>query len=147
MWDDLVESLKQLSSAGRFRELHAFRKDGVYLIDSDGNRLINFGSNDYLGLASVVASKVAKAPQVGATASGLVCGWTQSHQSLAVQLARFEDAESAVLFPSGFAACSGTIATLGRSGDLILSDQLNHVKRSTSWKHSLNKSSTRGSQR
>ncbi|MCL4162387.1 UNVERIFIED_CONTAM: hypothetical protein GTU68_026021, partial [Idotea baltica] len=41
--------------------------------------------------------------------------------------ADFESTEAAVVFPSGFAACSGTTATLAEEGDLILSDRLNHA--------------------
>jgi 8-amino-7-oxononanoate synthase len=56
-----------------------------------------------------------------------VCGWTQLHQRLAEIIADFESTESAVLFPTGLAACSGTIATLAEEGDLILSDATNHA--------------------
>lgn len=89
----------------------------------DGKRLANFGGNDYLGLAS----RPAPIDASGSGASALVCGWTESHQRLADALAQFESTEAAVLFPSGFAACSGTVATLAQAGDLILSDQLNHA--------------------
>ena len=63
----------------------------------------------------------------GSGASPLVCGWTDSHQDLPRSIAAFESTEAAVLFPSGYAACSGTIATLAEAGDLILSDRLNHA--------------------
>jgi len=60
-------------------------------------------------------------------ASSLVCGWTDRHETLAKSLAEFEQTEAVVLFPSGFAACSGVLATLPQAGDLILSDALNHA--------------------
>jgi 8-amino-7-oxononanoate synthase len=86
--------------------------------------LINFGGNDYLGLA---AERKASALATGSSASALVCGWTQLHEQLATRIASFESTEAAVLFPTGFAACSGTVATLAEASDLILSDHLNHA--------------------
>ena len=65
--------------------------------------------------------------RTGSTASALVCGWTDLHEQLANRIATLESTEAAVLFPSGYAACSGTIATLAEAGDLILSDELNHA--------------------
>lgn len=127
MWDDLAASLTDLGAAGRLRELRAYRQEGVCLIDALGNRLVNFGSNDYLGLAEVLGNHVCQLASSGSTASALVCGWTDRHQALADTIARFEQTESAVIFPSGYAACSGVVAALGRSGDLILSDRLNHA--------------------
>ncbi|MCH5377483.1 MAG: 8-amino-7-oxononanoate synthase, partial [Planctomycetes bacterium] len=106
------------------------RIDGPWIELADGRRLANFGANDYLGLASEHASSAAAAgsgASPGSGASALVCGWTEAHQRLANTLASFESTEAAVLFPSGFAACSGTVATLAQRGDLILSDQLNHA--------------------
>lgn len=127
MWDDFDDRLNELRRAGRYRELRGRKSTGVYLIDGDGKRLINFGSNDYLGLSSFVATQLSIPAQIGSTASGLVCGWTDRHQLLADKIAAFEQTETAVLFPSGFAACSGTVATLCRDRDLILSDELNHA--------------------
>lgn len=130
MWEDFRETLAGLRMRGRYRELRARHIDGVHLVDSDGERLINFGANDYLGLSEFIAAKQSLLPAIGAigaTASGLVCGWTDLHQTLADKIAGFEQTESAIVFPSGFAACSGTIAALGRRGDLILSDELNHA--------------------
>ena len=90
-------------------------------------RLINFASNDYLGLAS--DPRLAQAAQsasvaFGAGASPLVSGWTEAHHGLAEALARFEKTESVVLFPSGYAANLGTICALVSQGDAIYLDRL-----------------------
>ena len=122
-FDHLASALSELAAKGRLRELVPRRIDGAWIELADGRRLINFGGNDYLGLASRSSLRSAS----GSGASPLVCGWTESHQRLAEAIARFEATEAAVLFPSGFAACSGTIATLAQEGDLIVSDQLNHA--------------------
>src|SRR5690349_16500744 len=83
----------------------------------EGQELVNFGSNDYLGLAAdprVVASALEAAGAFGwgAAASPLVTGWSDVHRALAEDLAHFEQAEAVALFPSGFAANLGTIAAL-----------------------------------
>ena len=98
----------------------------------DGRTLVNFGANDYLGLASdprVIAAgrAAAEAYGWGAGASPLVTGWGAAHQELAEALARFERAEAAVLFPSGFAANLGTIAALVGVGDAVYVDRLDHA--------------------
>ncbi len=127
MWEDYSNELSKLSQSNRLRALQPFQIQGVHLVDEQGNRMINFGSNDYLGLSAELRRFACLPESVGATASGLVCGWTDRHQLLADRLAEFESTESAILFPSGYAACSGTVATLAREGDLLLSDQLNHA--------------------
>jgi 8-amino-7-oxononanoate synthase len=104
--------------------------DGPYLITPEGTRLLNFGGNDYLGVVANRLGETSRSTSVaacGAGASALVCGWTPHHEQLATAIATAEGCEAAVIFPSGYAACSGTIATLCGSGDLILSDQLNHA--------------------
>ncbi|MEE2935288.1 MAG: 8-amino-7-oxononanoate synthase [Planctomycetota bacterium] len=121
-FDSLERRLEQLIDQDRLRRLVPRQIDGNELVVNH-SRLQNFGSNDYLGLAD----RSVQAAAGGSAASALVCGWTNTHQQLAQELAAFESSESAVLFPSGYAACSGTIATLAERGDLILSDELNHA--------------------
>jgi 8-amino-7-oxononanoate synthase len=92
----------------------------------------NFGSNDYLGLSAdprviEAARRAAEEFGWGAGASALVTGWSEVHQALAVDLARFEGAEAAVVFPSGFAANLGTIAALVAAGDAVYADRRNHA--------------------
>lgn len=119
---------------------------GKHLVHTDGSVLLNFGSNDYLGIAMesslIPMSDGSKSevfqlpipedveqshPPKGASASALVCGFSPWHQNLCEQISEFEQTEATVLFPSGFAACSGVVATLPEAGDLILSDALNHA--------------------
>lgn len=135
----LREELGRLADRDRLRRLVPRRIEGVFLIEPDGRRLLNFGGNDYLGIAAGYSEIVAAESEVsprrhgrpearpGGTASSLVCGWGDGHQELAESLAAFEACESAVVFPSGYAACSGTVATLAGEGDLLLSDRLNHA--------------------
>jgi 8-amino-7-oxononanoate synthase len=98
----------------------------------DGRELVNFGSNDYLGLAGDVrltkaASKAACAEGFGAGASPLVSGHSQAHENLERAIAALVGVEAALLFPSGFAANSATIAAVAGPGDAIYSDERNHA--------------------
>jgi 8-amino-7-oxononanoate synthase len=98
----------------------------------DGHRLINFASNDYLGLAAderviAAAAQACREQGVGRGASPLICGRAELHARLEERLAEFEQTETALLFPTGFAANAGTIPALVDVGDAIFSDANNHA--------------------
>lgn len=98
----------------------------------DGGQFINFGSNDYLGLANdprliATAQQAVAAVGVGSGASPLVSGRGIVHAELERGLALFEGVEATLLFPSGFAANSTTIPALVGKGDVIFSDAKNHA--------------------
>jgi len=98
----------------------------------DGCDLINFGSNDYLGLAAdprlaAAAVEAIHREGVGSGASPLVTGRSTLHESLEARLAEFEGVEAVLLFPSGFAANLGAIAALVGPGDVVFSDAKNHA--------------------
>jgi len=93
---------------------------------------IDFGSNDYLGLrshAEVLAALNCSAEEVawGAGASPVLSGYSRAQATLEDALAQFSQADSALVFSSGYACNVGTVACLANPGDLILSDQLNHA--------------------
>ena len=98
----------------------------------DGRPLINFSSNDYLGLANhpkVVAAfkKGVDDFGVGSGASHLVVGHSRAHHALEEQLADFVGCERALLYSSGYMANVGAINALTERGDVILQDKLNHA--------------------
>jgi 8-amino-7-oxononanoate synthase len=98
----------------------------------EGRRLLNFCSNDYLGLAAEprVAASLAQAAArwgVGAGASQLVCGHTSAHRELEAALATFTGRPRALLFGSGYAANMGAIGALLGPGDRVFEDRLNHA--------------------
>ena len=98
----------------------------------DGRELINFGSNDYLGLAadlslSAAAKTALDEEGCGSGASPLVVGHSAALDRLEARIAEFEGTEAALVFPSGFAANMGTIAALVGPGDAVFSDALNHA--------------------
>lgn len=94
--------------------------------------LVDFSSNDYLGLAAdrrlvAAAQEAATRDGWGSGASPLISGRGTVHAELEARLARFEGTEAAILFASGYAANSGTIAALAGKGDAIYSDARNHA--------------------
>lgn len=104
--------------------------DGWCLVD--GRRLRNYAANDYLGLAFhprviEAAESALHDSGAGARASALVTGRTPWHARLEEHLARFEGAEAALLFPTGYAANVGTTAALVGAGDFVYCDRLNHA--------------------
>ncbi|MEM1224644.1 MAG: 8-amino-7-oxononanoate synthase [Planctomycetota bacterium] len=130
--DQLHQRLVVQESMDRRRRLKPSLLSGTDIIDEKGVRRVNFSGNDYLG---VVADRLlddlddtsSTGPDHGATASSLVCGWSPIHETLADRIAEMEQTESAVVMPSGYAACSGAVAALAAEGDAILSDSLNHA--------------------
>lgn len=130
-FDFLHRRLDSLVAQHAFRSLRSVPLAGHPLSIADASRavgklLVNFGSNDYLGLAAKRFSSHSDLAN-GSGASPLVCGYSDDHKRLCQLIADLEQTEAAVLFPSGYAACSGAAAALPQAGDLILSDQLNHA--------------------
>jgi len=98
----------------------------------DGRRVINLASNNYLGLSfhpDMIRAAVQATEEfgVGAGAVRVVTGTMTLHREMEQRLARFKQAEAAVVYQSGFTANAGTVATLLGPEDLIVSDQLNHA--------------------
>ncbi len=128
----LKEKLARLERRGLRRTVSLRDGPQECTIEIGGQRLINFGSNDYLGLASDerlarAVIEVAGQANWGSGASPLVTGRGRWHERLERRLAQFEGSEAALLFSSGFAANVGTIAALVKQGDAIYSDEKNHA--------------------
>ncbi len=103
-----------------------------FSIQIAGRQLLNFGSNDYLGLAAderliAAARDSLDRAGFGAGASPLVTGRGSLHAELEEALAAFEGCERTLLFPTGFAANAGTIPELVSRGDIVFSDAKNHA--------------------
>ena len=128
--DDEVDQLKK---AHLYREFVTRESPPVAgMVQIDGRQFINFGSNDYLGIAAceeLVLAVQNSVSQVGlgSGASALVNGRGTLHRRLESELAKFEGTESALLFPTGYAANVGTICSLVGKGDVVFSDSLNHA--------------------
>lgn len=131
-YDWIADALQQRESQSLLRSLGVRSGSQGREIILNGKSLINFGSNDYLGLAAddrLVRVARECLPQVGwgTGASPLIQGRSALHAELERRLAEFEDCESALTFPSGFAANLGTVACLVDEQDAVFSDALNHA--------------------
>jgi 8-amino-7-oxononanoate synthase len=98
----------------------------------DGRDLVNFGSNDYLGLAGDPRLETAAIAAIreagwGGGASPLITGYTTWHERLERQLAEFLGTDAAVVFSSGYTANVGAITALVGPDDSIFSDEKNHA--------------------
>lgn len=99
---------------------------------ASGRRLIDFSSNDYLGLArhpELAAAMSACAARCGAGsgASHLVTGHGAQHERLEAELAAFTHRERALLFSTGYMANLAVLATLAGRGERVLLDRLSHA--------------------
>jgi len=102
------------------------------VLSLDGQAMLSFGSNDYLGLAhhpALIAAAQASAQQdgVGAMASALVCGHHTAHETLERDLAAHVGLPRALSFHSGYAANVGIVPALVGPQDEVFSDALNHA--------------------
>jgi 8-amino-7-oxononanoate synthase len=128
----LEDELASLSEEHLRRELQLWSRDrdsgSIYSGDVS---LINFASNDYLGLARKLndstMQKTLEEFGWGSGASPLVTGRSPVHAALENDLAAFKATASALTFPTGYAANVGTITALVDKQDVILSDARNHA--------------------
>ena len=128
----LHEQLDQLRGAGLYRELRAVGSPQGARITVDGRPMLNFSSNDYLGLTNepALAEAAAKAARdfgAGSGASRLICGSLAPHRELEEALAAFKGTEAALSFSSGYATALGTITALVDKDDVIIVDKLVHA--------------------
>lgn len=113
----------------RFEQTISSRPDAI--VQLEGKTVINFASNDYLGLAgdrSLIAAAVFATEKfgTGSTGSRLLSGHRQLHRELEKAIAFLKQTEDALVFSSGYLANLGAIASIVGKRDLILSDQYNH---------------------
>ena len=126
------ELLTQLRKKSLYRELRTIEEIRGPMVRMGDRLLVNFASNDYLGLSqhpAVLAAAKAAIDRfgAGAGASRLVAGTERPHTKFEEEIARFKGAESALLFGTGYAAAIGTITSLVGPGDVVILDKLAHA--------------------
>ena len=131
-FDDIKNRLEDLQQQQMYRRRRVVGSPQAREIVVDGRPLLNFCSNDYLGLANDPRLRHAFKSGidqwgVGAGASHLVCGHTAVHEELEEALAAFTGRPRALLFSSGYAANLGVINALLSVGDRVFEDRLNHA--------------------
>ncbi len=127
-----ADVLRQLAASGLLRTLRPLESPPGVTVVRDGRELVNFSSNDYLGLASHPALAAALIEGVhrygaGSTASRLVCGSQSPHRALEEAVAAAKQTAAALTFSSGFAAAMGSIPALVGKGDFVILDKLSHA--------------------
>ena len=95
--------------------------DGPYII-INSKKLVNFCSNDYLGIKQ---SKISN--KQNQSSSRLLSGNDKSFKILEEKLAKHKSQENSLIFPTGYMTNLGVITTLANKNDLILSDEFNHA--------------------
>lgn len=129
---DLANRLERIRESGLYRELREVDSPQSPRVILGGRSLLNFSSNDYLGLANhpllrEAAIKAVERYGAGAGASRLICGSLAPHHSLDAALAAFKNTAAALSFSSGYAAALGAICSLMTRGDIIILDKLVHA--------------------
>ena len=130
--NDLCDRLQSLREQGLYRELRRINSPQLPHTQVDGRTLLNFSSNDYLGLANDPVLKEAAIKGIerygaGSGASRLVCGSLAPHHELEQAIAAFKGAEAALAFSSGYASAVGTICALLDAHDVIVIDKRVHA--------------------
>lgn len=128
----LAQRLREKQQQHLYRRRRLLESAQSARVRVDGRDVLNFCSNDYLGLANhprVIAALQNAAAEmgVGSGASHLVIGHSRFHHQLEEELAAFVGRPRALLFSTGFMANLGVISTLVERSDIVLEDKLNHA--------------------
>ncbi len=130
--DWLTEEINGLKEAGLYNRIRTIGSaQGAWLI-VDGKKVLNFCSNNYLGLANhprlvEAANEATRKYGIGPAAVRSIAGTMDLHVELEKRLAKFKGVESAITFQSGFNANLASIPAMVGKEDVIFSDQLNHA--------------------
>lgn len=128
----IEEELDALERSSLLRRLRTVSGEQGPMLNIDGRSVINFSSNNYLGLADDPALRAAAKTAIdrygcGSGASRLISGNMTVHEQLEEKIAELKGTEAALVFNSGFQANTGVISALVGEGDIIFSDALNHA--------------------
>ncbi|MFM8340880.1 MAG: 8-amino-7-oxononanoate synthase [Methylomonas sp.] len=129
---DFDAELQSLNQQSLYRQRRVVESPQSVLMQLDGRQVVNFCSNDYLGLANhpeVIAAFKRGVDQygVGSGSAHLICGHSHAHHALEDELAAFTRRDRALLFSTGYMANLGVISALVGRGDSVLEDRLNHA--------------------
>ena len=129
LFQEQLQALRARSLHRKLREIGTPQGAEVEIV---GRQLLNFSSNDYLGLAadpSLRQAAIAAIEEfgVGAGASRLISGTQSPHVALEVALAKWKRAPAAICFSSGYAAAVGVLPALASKQDVVILDKLSHA--------------------
>jgi len=126
------KELADFKAAGTYKEEKVIEGKQGAEITVDGKKLLNFCGNNYLGLAGSEEMEKAAADGLqkfgfGMASVRFICGTGTIHKDLEAEVAKFFDAEDAILYTSCFDANTGLFETILKEGDAVFSDELNHA--------------------
>jgi 8-amino-7-oxononanoate synthase len=129
LFRDELDQLRARSLLRRLREIGSAQGPSLELV---GQHLVNFSSNDYLGLAAderlrTAATQAIEQFGVGAGASRLVSGTQSPHVALERAIAKWKDVPAAIAFHSGYAAAVGALPAIAGKKDIVVLDKLAHA--------------------
>lgn len=131
--DHLQEELKQIEAAGLFKRERVITTPQDALIRiSSGQEVLNFCSNNYLGLSShpkvmQAAKDAIDSHGFGMSSVRFICGTQDIHKTLEAKIAEFHQTEDTILYAAAFDANGGVFEPLLGQEDAIISDSLNHA--------------------
>ncbi|MGZ8186517.1 MAG: 8-amino-7-oxononanoate synthase [Methylobacter sp.] len=128
----LAGNLENIARQNLYRSRRVTESPQGINLQLDGRNILNFCSNDYLGMANhpeVVKAFKTAANQygVGSGSAHLICGHSFAHHALEEELAAFTGRDRALLFSTGYMANMGVISSLVGRGDTVFEDRLNHA--------------------
>ena len=128
----MQKEIKNLKDTGLFKNIRTIQSPQGAWLTVDGKRVLNFCSNNYLGLANhpalvATAKKMVDKYGVGPAAVRTIAGTLDLHLELEKRMVEFKKVEAAISFQSGFSANLATIQALVGKDDVIFSDELNHA--------------------
>ncbi|MFI3219140.1 MAG: 8-amino-7-oxononanoate synthase [Methylococcales bacterium] len=131
MADQLASNLAEIAQQGLYRSRRIIESPQGINLQFNGRHIINFCSNDYLGLAhhsDVIQAFKSAADDygVGSGSAHLVSGHSMAHHALEEELAAFTGRDRALLFSTGYMANMGVISALVGRNDAVFQDRLNH---------------------
>ncbi len=129
---DLEKKLENLKDEGLYNNIRTLESPQGAWVEINGKEVLNFSSNNYLGLANhdetvKAAKKSLEEYGIGPGAVRSIAGTMSLHNELEKKLAKFKKVEAAITFQSGFCANLTVIPALVGKGDTIISDELNHA--------------------
>ena len=129
---ELRKTLEEIKSAGLYKEERLLDSPQAPHVESGDRDLLNFCSNNYLGLANhpdviAAAKQSLDANGFGMASVRFICGTQTQHDELESRLSRLLGTDATILFPSCFDANGGVFEVLLDQGDAVISDELNHA--------------------
>ena len=126
------DELTTLSEEGLLRSLRRMESGQLIDANSDGRKLINFSSNDYLGLSRDealvnAACEATRRHGAGSGASRLISGTLPPHHALEEKIAEWKGTQAALSFANGYATAIGVLGAFLTKGDVVILDKLCHA--------------------